>query len=66
MKKKILPQSVKKIKAKKPLSPQTREFLADFHNFTNKWPTQKIAELPEINTTRQNVYQLARKGVSHE
>ena len=56
MKKKILPSAPN---AK--VSPETREFLADFHNFTNKWPTQRIAKLPEINLTRQAIYMNAKK-----
>ncbi len=59
MNKKIIPQSRPKGKI---LSPETREFLADYHNFTNKWPTLRIAKLPEINVVRQTIYALAKKN----
>lgn len=61
MNKKILPQSRPIRKPRVHVSAETKEFLADYHNFTNKWPTQRIAKLPEINLTRQAVYKMAEK-----
>lgn len=57
--KRSISKPIIKGKGKSVLSPEMRDFLADFHNFTNKWPSHKIAKIPEIDVTRQNIYNLA-------
>lgn len=66
MNKNIVPQSRAPRKPRTIVSPETKEFLTDLHRFTNKWPTQKIAALPEINLTRQAVYAIAQKATPKE